>query len=92
MALEPQQLEQQLQRQQQQLEQVRRQMEQQQQQLDRMLDVLERRDQQRTVAVCSVEVRRVNGTATGDVDDAKDRVDRFERRTPQRCFRSIFLV
>ncbi|PYS34899.1 MAG: hypothetical protein DMG14_28360 [Acidobacteria bacterium] len=61
-ALEPQQLEQQLQRQQQQLEQVRRQMEQQQQQLDRMLDVLERRDQQRTVAVCSVEVRRVNGT------------------------------
>ena len=65
MALEPQQLEQQLQRQQQQLEQVRRQLGYQQlqlEQLDRMLDVLERRDQQRTVAVCSVEVRRVNGT------------------------------
>ena len=69
MALQPsQQIEQQMQRQQQQLEQVRRQLEQQQQQLDRMLGLLERQSQgdrrepPRPLPVCSVEVRRVNGT------------------------------
>jgi hypothetical protein len=58
-------VEQQLLRQQQQLEQVSRQIMQQQQQLDRMLGVLERpkpeeRDSRPTIA-CSVELRRVGG-------------------------------
>jgi len=67
MPLQSGQIEQSMQRQQQQLEQVRRQLEQQQQQLDRVLGVLERqaqpdrRDPPRPVPVCSVEVRRVNG-------------------------------
>jgi hypothetical protein len=64
---EPQQLEQQMQRQLQQLEQLNRQLEQQHQQLDRMIGILDRqapgdgRAPQRTITVCSVEVRRVNG-------------------------------
>jgi hypothetical protein len=65
---EPQQVEQQMQRQLMQLEQLSRQMEQQRQQLERILAVLERqsppdrRDSQRTLTVCSVEVRRANGS------------------------------
>ena len=63
-------IEQQMQRQQQQMEQVRRQLEQQQQQLERLLGALERQAQDRredrrepaALPVCSVEVRRVNGT------------------------------
>ena len=55
-----------MQRQQQQLEQVNRQLEQQGRQLDRVLGALEpqtvRRDEQKPLPVCSVEVRRVNGT------------------------------
>jgi hypothetical protein len=57
-------VEQQLQRQQQQLEQVSRQISQQQQQLDRMLGALERQpapnDARQSIA-CSVELRRVGG-------------------------------
>jgi hypothetical protein len=57
-------VEQQLQRQQQQLEQVSRQISQQQQQLDRMLGVLERPpkpEENRPLISCSVELRRVGG-------------------------------
>src|SRR6478672_4511265 len=59
-------VEQQLQRQQQQLEQVSRQIQQQQQQLDRMLGVLEHQPKpeerdNRPLVVCSVELRRVGG-------------------------------
>src|SRR5437870_10323954 len=52
----------------QQLEQLNRQMDQQRRQLDRMLDVLDRqtqsdrRDQRAALTICSVEVRRGNGT------------------------------
>jgi hypothetical protein len=62
-----QQVEQQLQRQQLQMEQVYRQLETQRQQLERVLTVLERQgppdrlESQRPLPVCSVEVRRVNG-------------------------------
>jgi hypothetical protein len=60
-------IEQQMYRQQLQLEQVRRQLEQQQWQLERMLGIIERdiqnrREPPKPLPVCSVEVRRVNGT------------------------------
>jgi hypothetical protein len=63
---EPQQLEQQMLRQQQQLEQLSRQLDQQRQQLDRILGVLEeqsqaRRSEQKAQPLCSVEVLRANG-------------------------------
>jgi hypothetical protein len=64
MLIEPQQqLEQQIQRQIQLFEQLGAQLEQQRQQFDRMLKTMsEQRDQGKPVVVCSVEMRRVNGS------------------------------
>jgi hypothetical protein len=67
-AAEPQQIEQQMQRQQQQLDQIKGQMDQQRQQLDRLIQGVEaqsdRRNQKSGVA-CSVEMRRADGRLDG---------------------------
>src|SRR4051812_6838234 len=64
LAAQPEQTEQQMQRQQQQLDQVGRQLDQQKRQLDRLIEGLDAqpdRRNQRTVSVCSVEMRRADG-------------------------------